>query len=156
MKSILFVCLGNICRSPMAEGAFLHLINEKGLAADFYVDSAGTAGYHVGERPDKRMIQTAEKHGVYLPSRARKFVKEDFERFDFIVVMDESNLHDVLRLKNDTAKATVLKMREFDDIGRGGDVPDPYYGGMNGFEEVYEMLMRCNDNFIEYLKNKNE
>ena len=155
-KRILFVCLGNICRSPMAEGMFIHLLKERGLKDKYLVDSAGTAGYHVGSPPDERMQETANEHGVHLPSVARKFTKKDFDNFDYIVVMDHSNMLDVLSLQPERTKSTVVKMRDFDTKDVGGNVPDPYYGGKDGFEEVFRILERCNTNFIDYLEDTDE
>jgi protein-tyrosine phosphatase len=152
-KRILFVCLGNICRSPMAEGLFVHLVNEQGKDEDYVIDSAGTAGYHIGARPDHRMIETAESHGVGLPSNARQFVSDDFNRFDYIIAMDEENVDNIEAIKPDTSHAKLFKMRDFDVEGKGENVPDPYYGGLSGFEDVYNMLKRCNVELLEYLEN---
>lgn len=152
-QRILFVCLGNICRSPMAEGLFIHLINDRGLSEQFEVDSAGTAGYHTGERPDERMIRTAESHGVELPSNARQFTQADFMEFDVIIAMDDENVRNIERLRPaNKTRAKLFKMRDFDSIDTGGNVPDPYYGGPQGFEEVFHMLERCNDALINYLE----
>ncbi len=155
-KKILFVCLGNICRSPMAEGVFLHLLNEMGIGDKYTVDSAGTAGYHIGASPDKRMVATALSHGVTLPSKTRKCTEQDFLQYDYIVAMDQSNVDDLTTIKpTNNVRAQLLKMRDFDIIDKHGDVPDPYYGGQEGFENVYQILLRCNTSFIDYLeKNK--
>ncbi|MEM6263675.1 MAG: low molecular weight protein-tyrosine-phosphatase [Bacteroidota bacterium] len=148
---ILFVCLGNICRSPMAEGLFLHLIKEKGLENEFVVDSAGTGGWHAGERADPRMRKTAAKHGVELPSRARKVELADFENFDYILAMDRSNYRDLKNLQQQVANSTaqVYLMRHFDPQAPDTDVPDPYYGGAEGFENVYQMLDRSVAELLE-------
>jgi len=137
----------------MAEGLFLHLINKKGIASKFEVDSAGTAGYHIGSMPDERMIDTAAGHKVSLPSLARQFVQVDFADFDFIIAMDESNVENIEKLRPQTnTRARVLKMRDFDELDKGGNVPDPYFGGLQGFENVYEILLNCNTRFIDYLE----
>ncbi len=140
----------------MAEGLFVDLIEKQGASEHFVVDSCGTAAYHVGELPDHRMRETAAKHKVVLPSRARKLDVSDFDTFDYIIAMDESNLQNIKTvLPSNQVRAQLFKMRDFDDIDKSGDVPDPYYGGMNGFEDVYQMLLRCNQNFITYLNKSN-
>ena len=142
-NKILFVCLGNICRSPMAEGMMKHLVKEQNLN-NFHIDSAGTAAYHVGNLPDSRMRATANMHGITLNSKARQFITADYDKFDYIFVMDSSNYENVIdlaRTKEDKTK--VLLMRDFDeDLYKGQDVPDPYYGGDAGFENVYQILFR--------------
>jgi protein-tyrosine phosphatase len=147
---VLFVCLGNICRSPLAEGVFIHLAEQGGVAGRFEVDSAGTGDWHVGERPDARSVEVARKYGVTLPSRARQVTRADFDRFDYIVAMDRENLWDLERLARETpgsqARAKIHLLR-VDDPDRGPgddrhDVPDPYYGGPSGFEQVYQMVHR--------------
>jgi len=150
---ILFVCLGNICRSPMAEGAFKHILDQHNRN-DFEVDSAGTASYHVGAMADKRMRTTAENHGVYLTSQARQVNTRDFYHFDIIVAMDNNNLEDLELKKPSDATAKLVLMRSYDEENLNADVPDPYYGGQDGFEEVYEILMRSCKTFYESLKNK--
>ena len=135
---ILMVCLGNICRSPLAEG-----ILQSKLPKDSYkVDSAGTGGWHAGELPDKRSIATAKNHGIDITSqRARKFKVEDFQYFDFIYAMDMSNYRDLLALAPDQEAEQKVKLilnELFPD--ENVEVPDPYYGGLNGFEQVYQML----------------
>jgi protein-tyrosine phosphatase len=145
MVHVLFVCLGNICRSPMAEGLFIHLVKEAGLSDKVQIDSAGTGNWHVGARADTRMRETAAKHGIELPSRARQVTLADFDRFDYILPMDQSNLSDLreLQLRAPQARAQVIKMRHFDPEAPEADVPDPYYDGQRGFEEVYDMLNRA-------------
>jgi len=153
-KHVLFVCLGNICRSPMGEGLFLHLLEERNLSDKYVVDSAGTANYHVGERPDNRMLRTAEEHGVYLPSKARHAVSSDFKDFDVILAMDQSNYDNLNQIKPNDATADLLKMRDFDEENKGGDVPDPYFGGADGFEEVFQILKRSCNNLIDFLEKE--
>lgn len=136
-KKVLMVCLGNICRSPLAEG----ILRSK-LTNNFTVDSAGTGGWHAGELPDKRSIQTARERGIDITNqRARKFKKSDFEDFDFIYVMDNQNYKDVLALaESETHKNKVQLILEELFPGERVDVPDPYYGGQDGFEKVFNML----------------
>lgn len=137
MRKILFVCLGNICRSPLAEGIALHLINERGIN-NILIDSAGTANYHVNEAPDNRTIANAKKHGVDLSSlRARQIKSSDFDDFDEIYVMDDNNLKNVLALtKSNSHKEKVKLLLSIGDFGRL-DVPDPYYGNERDFEIVF-------------------
>jgi protein-tyrosine phosphatase len=141
--SVLFVCLGNICRSPLAEGVFLHLLVAEGHGDAFRVDSAGTGGWHVGHPPDPRSQEVAERNGVALVSRARKVRGEDFHEFDLIVAMDRSNLHDLVSLRErHGGSARVVLMRDFDPDPGDGEVPDPYYGGPAGFDHVFDMVLR--------------
>lgn len=144
---LLFVCLGNICRSPMAEGIFLHLARERGLSDRFIVDSAGTGAWHVGKRPDHRAIETASRYGIELPSIARQVSPTDLDAFDLILAMDRSNRSDLERL----GAINVRLMRSFDKSLKGDhDVPDPYYGDGDGFVKVYEMLTLACDGLIEH------
>ncbi|HHG86409.1 MAG TPA: low molecular weight phosphotyrosine protein phosphatase, partial [Bacteroidetes bacterium] len=149
-----FVCLGNICRSPMAEGLFQHLVEEAGWSDRFEIDSAGTSAYHTGERADSRMRYTAAENGIALTSLARQFVKQDLNDFDYIMAMDRSNFSNILDLKKPGANshAIVRKMRDFDPQPGSLDVPDPYYGGAGGFQEVYDILLRSNQKFLEFLQ----
>lgn len=150
MRKILFVCLGNICRSPMGEGALLHVLDEREMRDGYIVDSAGTSAYHVGEKADARMRDTAQQHGVVLTSRARQVTHQDFADFDLILAMDKSNYSNLMELAHDHGHdgGNVVLLRDFDDQARGADVPDPYYGGADGFEEVYQIVMRCCNNLV--------
>lgn len=150
---LVFVCLGNICRSPTAEGIFIHKVKEAGLESYFYIDSAGTAAYHSGERADRRSQEAANKHGVHLPSIARRFEYADLEEFDLILAMDSNNLSNII--ENDKRNRFLDKvklMREFDPIPGDKNVPDPYYGGEMGFENVYQMVERSCDALLAELK----
>ncbi|NJN24980.1 MAG: low molecular weight phosphotyrosine protein phosphatase [Cyclobacteriaceae bacterium] len=144
MVKVLFVCLGNICRSPLAEGVFKHIVTQRGLQEKIIVKSAGTSGWHLGEPPDPRSVTVARNHGIVLDSLGRKAISEDFETYDYIIAMDKSNFNHLqnLRATGGTAKAKLLLMRDFDEVGKGLDVPDPYYGGDDGFDKVYQMLDR--------------
>ena len=141
MLRLCFVCLGNICRSPTAEGVMQALIEEEELTQFVEVDSAGTAAYHSGERADRRARQTARDRGIDLTSLARKFEASDFERFDYVLAMDTENYENLLALAPDEgAKERLYLLREFDpDSPSGASVPDPYYGGPQGFEEVFDI-----------------
>jgi protein-tyrosine phosphatase len=145
MIRLCFVCLGNICRSPTAEGVMLHLIEQAGLRDHFTVESAGTAAYHVGERPDRRTQATARTHGVALPSRAQLFRAQDFARFDLVLAMDTNNRADLLALAPDAAaRNKVLLLRSFEPSSEpDAVVPDPYYGEAEGFEEVFAICERA-------------
>jgi len=151
--SILFVCLGNICRSPLAEGVFKHLVTEKGLSDHFVVESAGTGSWHVGERPDERSQAVAGKHGIRLDSRARQVTAEDLERFDHVIVMDRDNLRTLERMRDaQGGDRPIHLLREFDAEGDGDEVPDPYYGGPQGFDHVYEMVRRSCEGLLAHVE----
>src|SRR5699024_6178917 len=140
---ICFVCLGNICRSPTAEGVFQHLVNERELQAYFEIDSAGTSAYHIGQPANQNSQRTANKYGVDLPSKARQLKPFDIGYFDLIIAMDNQNLANINRLVSDHAHTDKIRsMREFDPRPEHGEVPDPYAGGMEGFENVYEIINR--------------
>ena len=151
--SVLMVCLGNICRSPMAEGVFRHLIQAEGLADRVRVDSAGTGSWHAGESPDIRSIRTAAGHGVTLSGSARQLRPEDFGTFDYVVAMDGSNLENLERYTESIGgEAALYLLREFDpEGGPGAEVPDPYYGGGSGFEDVYEMVERSCRGLLDHI-----
>lgn len=144
--NILMVCLGNICRSPLAHG-----ILESKAPEDWYIDSAGTSGWHEGERPDTRSIITAKGRGLNIDQqRSRPFLAEDFERFDVIFAMDSSNYTNITRLAPDEAsKAKVRLIMNEAYPGENRQVPDPYTGGQRGFEDVYDMLDLAIDKFLE-------
>ena len=132
------VCLGNICRSPLAEG----ILKSKTTKHQIFVDSAGTAAYHIGNQPDERSIMVAKKHGIDISKqRARKFTTTDFDNFDLIYAMDENNFHDILKLsRNNSDKQKVKMILNEIHPNTNNSVPDPYYGGNEGFENVFQML----------------
>jgi protein-tyrosine phosphatase len=151
--SVLFVCLGNICRSPMAEGVFRQVVDEAGATDRFRVDSAGTGDWHVGESPDVRSIRTAATRGVTLSGHARQIRPEDFRRFDYIVAMDRSNLVEREEIREGVGgEAALYLLREFDpEGGPGAEVPDPYYGGPTGFDDVFDMVERSCRGFLDHI-----
>ncbi len=148
--NILFVCLGNICRSPLAEGVMRHKVKENGL--DINVDSAGTAGWHIGESPDNRGIKIAKSHGMDISRlRARQFSVGDFDEFDLIFAMDESNYSDLQNLaRNDEDLEKIKLFTEFAGLEGVYEVPDPYYDGR--FAEVFNLIDNACDNVIKNLK----
>lgn len=152
---VLFVCLGNICRSPAAEGIMKKTVSEYGLDEDIFVDSAGTSGWHEGELPDDRMRMHGQRRGYDFCSRSRKFVYEDFNRFDYIVVMDEENYRNVNKLsksENDTKK--IKRMTDFSAKFSHDHIPDPYYGGSAGFELVMDLLEDACEGLLHEIKEK--
>ncbi len=141
MKKVLFVCLGNICRSPAAEGVMQYLLKRRKLENKIFCDSAGTCAYHVGEKADSRMRNSAGERGIALTSISRQFRAKDFEVFDYVVVMDQSNYNDVAAL--DPGKQYSDKIYHMIDFCRNhkvDKVPDPYYGGAKGFETVLDIV----------------
>ena len=154
-QRVLFVCLGNICRSPAVEGVFLHLIAQAGLEDRFVVDSAGTGGWHVGNPADRRMRAAAERRGIHLPSRARQIELADFSSFDRILTMDDDNLRAVRSLAGELGSRPGLALVEpmTSHCRRFGDkeVPDPYYGGEQGFEHVLDLLEDACSGLLETL-----
>jgi len=154
---ILFVCLGNICRSPTAEGVLRHKLRDAGLAGDVDVESAGTGGWHVGHPPDPRATAAAGARGIALESRAQRFEAFHFEDFDLILAMDRQNLTDMRALAPHASAAGKLHLfREFDPLAvQSGDleVPDPYFGGEDGFDEVLELIDRACDGLIAEIRS---
>ena len=151
--SVLFVCLGNICRSPLAEGVFRNLVQEPGLEGDFEIDSAGTGAWHVGEPPDRRSASVAAAHGIELDGTARQLEAEDLRDFDYVIAMDRDNLRAIERTRDRASgDAAVHLLREFDPRG-GEEVPDPYYGGPGGFENVFQMVRRSCQALLDHLRN---
>jgi len=150
---VCFVCLGNICRSPTAEGVFVHLVSEGGHEDAFEIDSAGTAAYHAGERPDRRSAATAQARGMPLRGRSRQFRVEDFDRFDHVLAMDCSNRDDLRRLApDDDARAKIRLLRDFDpESPPESEVPDPYYGGADGFDRVFDICQAASRGLLDQL-----
>ncbi len=149
-----FVCLGNICRSPTAEGVFQHLVNERNLQPYFEVDSAGTSAYHVGESANSKSQKTANKHGITLHSKARQFESFDLDYFDLVLAMDKENLTNIKRMSNGNPEnVTIGMLRDFDPEPGDGEVPDPYYGGIQGFENVFQIVKRSCVNLLDRLES---
>lgn len=145
MKHVCFVCMGNICRSPLAEGVFKHLASEAGAGKNYHVESFGIGAWHVGEEPDPRSQDVALAHGLRLTSRAQQFRPKDFARFDHILALDEEIAADLHRLAGSAAdRAKIQLLRAYDPLAEGDlNVPDPYYGNREGFEVVYQMIYRA-------------
>ncbi|MDA1246812.1 MAG: low molecular weight phosphotyrosine protein phosphatase [Cyanobacteria bacterium] len=142
-KRVLFVCLGNICRSPAAEGVFLHLLDQSQAGERFVVDSAGTGGWHVGKAPDARMCAAASRRGIHLVSKARQLELADFNSFDYILTMDASNLsqvQDLAQKAGGSGGARIEPLLRYCTSFDLSEVPDPYYGGAEGFEHVLDLL----------------
>jgi len=158
MVRICFVCLGNICRSPTAEGVMQHLVETAGLGRHIELDSAGTSAYHVGQRPDRRSAEAAERRGIELRGRARQFEAEDFEKFDYVIAMDRDNLRDLSELAEGPAQRNKLHLlRDFDpDSEPGSSVPDPYYGGEAGFDRVLDICSAGCRQLLERLKREHQ
>lgn len=153
---LLFVCLGNICRSPAADGIMRQLVGQRGLADDFVIDSAGIGSWHVGQLPDRRMRQHGERHGYTFDHRARQFTAADFDRFDLIAVMDAENEHDVSRqARSDADRRKIIRMSDYLSRHPGQrTIPDPYYGGDRDFEWVIELLEDACAGLLDRLSDK--
>lgn len=153
MYKVLFVCLGNICRSPLAEAIFKHKVEERKLAKYLFVDSCGTSNYHIGDPPDERTIANARQNGININHRGRQLGFNDLEKFDLLLAMDKSNLLNIQRLDNSGLyHAKINLMRAFDDAAPQEDVPDPYYGNADGFQHVFEILDRSTHGLLDYLE----
>ena len=155
---LLFVCLGNICRSPAAENLTRHLLagRSDALTLDSVIcDSAGTSGYHVGELPDSRMRSAAKQRGLTFSGRSRRFEVSDFEQFDWILAMDRSNYRDILAMAPaDADRDRVRLICDFCQQHHDTEVPDPYYGGTDGFDYVLDLLLDACDGFLDFLAEK--
>jgi len=152
---MLFVCLGNICRSPAAEGIMKQMVFDEGLQNKIVVDSAGTSGWHAGELPDLRMRSHGAKRGYNFNSLSRKFVSDDFERFDIILAMDDNNYHDIMSLSPDVeSQKKVFRMVDFLQKLQYDHVPDPYYSGADGMELVLDLLEDACTGLLSEVKKK--
>lgn len=150
MIKIIFVCLGNICRSPLAEGVFRHLVEEKGWETTFQIDSAGTAAYHVGKAPDPGSRRVALRHGFSIDDlRARQFTNMDLDQWDYVIAMDASNRANIERLGSLNGK--IWMMRDFDELEKGGNVPDPWSLGDEAFLESYQIIRRSCERLLEHI-----
>ena len=153
---VLFVCLGNICRSPTAHGVFEALVQAEGLSHRIEVDSAATSDWHIGNPPDPRSIAMARERGVDLSTqRARQVSAEDFHRFDYILAMDGQNLRDLQSLQPAGSRARVTLFLEFDPQSPEQEVPDPYYGGKEGFAKVVELVERASRALLDHINQWN-
>ena len=152
--SVLFVCLGNICRSPAAEALFIKQIKERGILDRFIVDSAGTGSWHVGKKADSRMRLAAKDREIFITSKARQICKNDFQKFNYILTMDNSNYNNVMSLKNReliSNNCKVMKIQEFANSFHEKEVPDPYFGGEEGFDYVLDILTDSLSGFLDYI-----
>jgi protein-tyrosine phosphatase len=150
--SVLFVCMGNICRSPTAQGVFRALVEREGLADRIVTDSAGTISYHVGEPPDRRARETAVKRGLDLSDlRARRAVSEDFKRFDYLVAMDRDNFSELMAICPEGFEERLHLFMDFAPHRPEMEVPDPYYGGVRGFDRVFDMVEEASRGLLEHI-----
>ncbi len=151
---VLFVCMGNICRSPTAEGVFRHLVEKAGLNQHIHIDSAGTHAYHVGEQPDQRAQAAARGRGIDLSSqRARQVKPKDFQGFDYVIAMDASNHSDLLNVAGGEADNLHMFLNFADNFSET-DVPDPYYGGEQGFQHVLDLVEDASTGLIKHIREQ--
>lgn len=151
---VMFVCLGNICRSPLAEAIFADQVQRHGLDHRFDIASSGTANYHVGEQPDPRTIDVARRNSVPIDHHGQQLDQVHFHEYDYIITMDRSNLTNAERIAPQEHSATMVMMRDFDPSEPGSDVVDPWYGDRQGFDECFDVLERSCANFLEHLKSE--
>jgi protein-tyrosine phosphatase len=155
MVKVLFVCMGNICRSPTAHGVFRELVQREGLAELIEIDSAGTHAYHVGNRPDKRALATAQNRGIDLSDlRARQVDAEDFAHYDFVVAMDQENYISLSRQCPEHLIERIHLFMDFAPQMRTREVPDPYYGGPQGFERVFDLVEAASEGLLEQIRQR--
>jgi protein-tyrosine phosphatase len=155
MVRICFVCLGNICRSPTAEAVMKHLVRQAELEHAFHIESAGTGDWHIGETRDRRSMATGAARGIPLSGRAQQFTAADFARFDHVVAMDTSNRDNLLKMaSDDAARAKVSMLRAHEEGAHAADVPDPYYGGAHGFEDVFDICQAACAGFLARLRRE--
>ncbi|MGA9378094.1 MAG: low molecular weight protein-tyrosine-phosphatase [Phormidium sp.] len=149
---LLFVCLGNICRSPSAENIMKHLVNQASLSKEIICDSAGTSSYHIGSPPDRRMSAAAKLRGIQLVGEARQFQRSDFDKFDLILAMDRENYRDILAIDRSRQYQDKVKlMCDFCTRHDFKEVPDPYYGGSEGFNQVIDLLLDACEGLLNYI-----
>lgn len=157
MVKILFVCLGNICRSPLAEAQFNDLVTKKGLSQYFEAGSAGTASYHVGDPPDFRTVKVGLENNILITHLGRQLSHDDFKNYDYMLVMDSANYLDVIEAKPAGSQCEVLYLRHFDKHADGSlDVPDPFYGTINDFAKVFGLIGSSVKGLLEYLVDKHQ
>ncbi len=152
---VLFVCMGNICRSPTAEGVFRKLVETQGLETDIAIDSAGTISYHVGEPPDNRAQEAARQRDIDLSTlRARQIISDDFHQFDYIIAMDDDNLRNIQTMDPGDGKAEVSLLMDFAPQAEERVVPDPYYGGSNGFQRVLDLIEQASIGLLAQIRQQ--
>ena len=156
MIKLMFVCIGNICRSPLAEAVLKNKVLQANLEDYIYIESSGTAAYHLGENPDPRTTSVALKHHVPISHKAQQLNTHHFITFDYNIVMDDSNSENVAKIKPSNSTSAYFKLRDFDSLHKGSDVIDPWFGCEEGFEECYQTIDRCTDELLLFLINKHQ
>jgi len=155
MVKVLFVCMGNICRSPTAEGVFRHIVNQSSLEKHIHIDSAGTHAYHIGNPPDSRAQAAADERNIDLSSqRARKVKTEDFDEFDYVIAMDDSNISDLEYICPSAQQEKLHLFLSFAKDIQSHEVPDPYYGGSRGFEDVLDLVEQASTGLLKAIQQK--